>query len=227
MSFIWQPARQVLRRSSPLPTTLKQIRLASTDNAGQALFDFLGSRDTQRQPLPPFAKEISAELEAPVSVPSSEDYVHKTIPYPTRSIPQKSDPLSDFFVNLIMKNGHRLRAIISFHKILEAIHRQTKSPPLPIFKSAIVAASPFIRLKSIKKGAKIMIVPVPMTERQRTRWGIKWILAAADKRSAIDFDKRVAMELLAVLDGTSSVLKQVDERHKVAMMNRSNLPRNL
>lgn len=76
------------------------------------------------------------------------------------------------------------------------------------------------RLKSIRKGAKTMVVPIPMTERQRTRFGIQWILKAADKRAATQFEKRVAMEMLAVLDGSSNVLKMLDERHKVAMMNR-------
>lgn len=65
-----------------------------------------------------------------------------------------------------------------------------------------------------------MIVPIPLNERQRTRFGIRWILKAADKRSAVKGEKRIAMELLAVLDGSSNVLRMVDERHKVAMMNR-------
>jgi small subunit ribosomal protein S7 len=98
--------------------------------------------------------------------------------------------------------------------------RQTDSPPLPIFRAAIIAASPLCRLKSIRKGAKTMIVPIPLNERQRTRFGVRWLLKAADKRAAYNAEKRIAMEMLAVLDGSSNVLKMIDERHKVAMMNR-------
>lgn len=116
MSFIWQPTRLALRRPSPLPTLL-QTRPKSTFDSNTSLHEFLSSSSTNK-----YAKEISTTPEDEVSPLAAEDFVTKTIPYPTRNIPQKSDPLSDLFVNLTMKDGKRLRAILGFHKILQSMY---------------------------------------------------------------------------------------------------------
>lgn len=96
----------------------------------------------------------------------------------------------------------------------------TQSPPLPIFKAAIVAAAPMLAISSEKKGAKMLYTPVGLTERQRIRQSITWILESTDKRPQRSFEKRHATELLSILDGTSPVLEKLDQRHKMGMINR-------
>ncbi|KAL7409962.1 ribosomal protein S7 domain-containing protein [Mrakia frigida] len=159
--------------------------------------------------------------------PPPEEPKGATVPFTEKDLPQKSDPLLDFFVNLIMRHGMKTKATIILHMTLNQISLQTSSPPIPIFKAAILKAAPFARIRSSKKGAKITYMPIPLTERQRVRTGIMWIIQAADKRPMTSVDKRIAAEVLAVLSGDSPVLKRLDERHKVAMVNRSNLPRTL
>jgi len=64
--------------------------------------------------------------------------------------------------------------------------------------------------------------PMALSERQRTRIGIDWIVKAAQRpgnpgRTHAD---RLARELLAVIKGTSPVLKNKSEMHQAAMQNR-------
>lgn len=64
--------------------------------------------------------------------------------------------------------------------------------------------------------------PLALSERQRTRIGIDWIVKAANRsgnpgRTLAD---RLAREILAVVKGTSPVLANKVEMHKVAMQNR-------
>jgi hypothetical protein len=61
-----------------------------------------------------------------------------------------------------------------------------------------------------------------LTERQRTRQGIVWILKAAEKgrKGGVPRETRIAKEVLAVLEGNSDVFKWLEEKHKVATANR-------
>jgi hypothetical protein len=96
----------------------------------------------------------------------------------------------------------------------------TDSPPIPLFKAAILAASPYARIRSSRKGAKSTFMPMPLNERQRIRQGIRWIIETADKRPQRSIDRRLATECLSILAGDSPVLKKLDERHKQAMVSR-------
>jgi len=64
--------------------------------------------------------------------------------------------------------------------------------------------------------------PLALSERQRTRIGIDWIVKAANRsgNSGRTLADRLAREILAVVKGTSPVLANKVEMHKVAMQNR-------
>ncbi|EJU05146.1 ribosomal protein S7, partial [Dacryopinax primogenitus] len=97
-------------------------------------------------------------------------------------IASKTDPVLGLLTNLVMRHGllHRARKTVA--ECLLYIQSQTHSDPLPFVKEAIRRASPSVRVVSHKRGAKIIRVPLPLSERQRTRTGIMWILEAAEKR---------------------------------------------
>ena len=65
-------------------------------------------------------------------------------------------------------------------------------------------------------------VPMPLNERQSTRRALKWIIQASDRRADRAISRRLAVEMLAILEGNSSVLSRRDEQHKVGTINRAN-----
>ena len=75
---------------------------------------------------------------------------------------------------------------------------------------------------STRRRAKVVLTPMALDERQRTRQGIQWLLKAAEKgrKGGIPREQRIAKEVFAVLEGTSEVFKWIEERHKVATANR-------
>ena len=91
-----------------------------------------------------------------------------------------------------------------------------------LFKIAIDLASPLVRIMTIKKSGKNEQAPIPLNERQRRRRAIVWILDASDKRSDRDFSKRLAMEVIAICNGTSNVYLQKTALHKLAVAQRAN-----
>jgi len=135
-------------------------------------------------------------------------------------IPPRNDPLLEYIANHIMRSGlkHRAQRIVA--NTLAEIHRLTGASPLPILRSAIFRASPSVRVASMKKGAKTRLVPVPLADKQRTFYAVKWILKQSSNRGEQRLEQRLAKEVIAIIEGSSRVLNQKAEIHKVALANR-------
>jgi ribosomal protein S7 len=123
-----------------------------------------------------------------------------------------------------MRSGHKHRAQRIVANMLAEIHRLTGANPLPVLRSAIFRASPSVRVASMKKGAKTRLVPVPLNDKQRTFYAVKWILKQSKNRGEQKLDQRLAKEIIAIIDGSSRVLNQKAEVHKVASANRYDNP---
>jgi len=139
-------------------------------------------------------------------------------------IPPRNDPLLEYIANHIMRSGHKHRAQRIVANTLAEIHRLTGANPLPILRSAIFRASPSVRVASMKKGAKTRLVPVPLADKQRTFYAVKWVLKQSDKRGEQRLEQRLAKEVIAIIEGSSRVLNQKAEVHKVALANRYDSP---
>ncbi|CAK9782796.1 ribosomal protein S7 [Cutaneotrichosporon oleaginosum] len=137
----------------------------------------------------------------------------------------RADPVLDLFTNMLMRHGKKAEAQRHAASVLAMLQAATNSPPLPQLHRAIELASPSVKLLSMRKRAKTIMTPRALNERQRTRTGIKWLLKAAERgrKGGVRRDDRVAREVLAVLDGSSDVFKRVEEVHKIAMLQRSNI----
>jgi len=106
--------------------------------------------------------------------------------------------------------------------ILTSRQGATNQNPRPLLQRAVTLSSPSIRVVSSRARAKTTQTPLALTERQRTRQGIVWILKAAEKgrKGGVPRETRIAKEVLAVLEGNSDVFKWLEEKHKVATANR-------
>jgi len=133
------------------------------------------------------------------------------------------NPILKQLVNTIMKDGKKARAQRFVADALLEIRSRTHSDPYQVVLDAVELASPILKLTPIKKGSKILQVPTPMTERQRRRKAIVWILEASDKRKGENkFEDRLASEFLAVVNGNSGALVKKSQQHKMALANRAN-----
>lgn len=123
-----------------------------------------------------------------------------------------------------MRDGKLLTAQKTLQTCLAHLRAATNDEPLPLLRRAVDLASPQIRTVQQKLTAtKRATLPLPITEKRRTRTGITWIVDASYKKRAQEkvFGKRLANEVLNVLDGTSEVLKKKDDLHKAATIARS------
>ncbi|KAF7968668.1 hypothetical protein HWV62_29709 [Athelia sp. TMB] len=135
-------------------------------------------------------------------------------------IPPAQDPLLHYLTSKITHDGKRSTAARRVARVLMHIHALTRAAPLPVLRQAVAAASPAVRVVMYKKGAKQIGVPMPLNEKQRTRYGVEWILAASEKKASKLLEVRLAREIVAVVQGSSEALKKKEEVHKFAMLNR-------
>ncbi|KAK0530431.1 hypothetical protein OC842_003934 [Tilletia horrida] len=182
----------------------------------------LASQQRQQQQQQPTAEPISASTASPLDVPTQRTSVVPTLGYTKDNLPTKTDPTLAFFVGILMRDGKKAASSRTVMNVLAHLNEWTSSPPLPLFVEAINRASPLVRMQSSKSGGKITQIPIPLNPRQSTHRGIKAIIEASKKRSDRYISTRIAREMVAVLEGSSSVLSRKEEQHKVAMANRAN-----
>lgn len=80
--------------------------------------------------------------------------------------------------------------------------------------------APAVRVASTKAGARQIVRPVPLNERQRVGRGIRWILEASRGKAGRTLEERLAKEVVAVIKGESGALTQKEQAHKAAMVAR-------
>ena len=103
--------------------------------------------------------------------------------------------------------------------------------PILYLTLAIDSVAPLLRIRSQKGaagGGVALQIPVPLGLRQRRRTAVQWILTAAIKRKNRGsgkggFAQRVAEEMVAVVEGKSSVWDRRNAIHKLGVAARANL----
>ncbi|MCJ1372462.1 hypothetical protein MMC20_003686 [Loxospora ochrophaea] len=161
------------------------------------------------------------------------------------------DPVIHQVTNLLMRSGKLSVAQRNMSMILN--HLRTASPPtvnptrpllpgapppshLPLnpvlyLTLAIDSVAPLFRLRSqkgIAGGGVTLKIPVPLNVRQRRRQALDWILEAASKKRTVgsgrgSFARKVAQELIAVVEGKSVAWERRGGVHKLGVAARENL----
>lgn len=103
--------------------------------------------------------------------------------------------------------------------------------PVAYLTLAIDSVAPLLRVRQMKGmggGGTSLEVPEPLAARQRRRIAIKWILDTVDKKKSKGsgrtmFAHRLAEEIIAVIEGRSSVWEKRQVVHKLGTVSRANL----
>ncbi|GAA5895918.1 mitochondrial 37S ribosomal protein uS7m RSM7 [Sporobolomyces salmoneus] len=163
-------------------------------------------------PLSTSSPVPSTSLTTPSSKPTDVDPDHETLNYLAR---------------LIMQDGKLARSHTHLAEMLDQLQLSTQSPPLPILYKALELTSPQVRIVGRRKGTKVLQTPQPLNQKQKVRQAWKWIVEASDKRTGAEkeFGKRLAQEVISVLNGQSEALKKLIARHEQAVTGRANVGR--
>ncbi|MFA6096294.1 MAG: 30S ribosomal protein S7 [Candidatus Paceibacterota bacterium] len=124
-------------------------------------------------------------------------------------------------INYITKEGKKSIATRVVYGCLEAIKEKTKKEPLETFESAINKVAPILEVKSKRIGGATYQVPMEVRGDRRIQLAFRWIVTAADARKGKPMAKKIAEEMLEIMNGTGSAMKKRDDVQKMAEANRA------
>lgn len=154
----------------------------------------------------------------------SEEQIKEVSGFQNQPIPLKYDPLVENFTNLIMRHGKKALARKIMTRSLYIIYLKTRLDPITILYETLDKLGPLLKTNVQKTGtAKAKIVPHPLTERQRYRYAMLWILQGAENKKSPDMSVRLAEEIINAYEGKSSGYEKQTAMHKLAIQNRANL----
>lgn len=125
------------------------------------------------------------------------------------------------FINNIMEDGKKAVAEKIVYSAFDLLAKKSKQDPLAVFNEAIENVKPMLEVKSRRVGGATYQVPCEVRADRRQALAIRWIIAAAQKRSETTMMERVANELLDAAANRGSAVKKREDTHKMAEANKA------
>ena len=125
------------------------------------------------------------------------------------------------FINNIMEDGKKAVAEKIVYSAFDVISSKTKQDPLPVFLEAIENVKPVVEVRSRRVGGATYQVPCEVRADRRQALSIRWIIAAAQKRSENTMTDRIAGELLDAYANRGAAVKKREDTHKMAEANKA------
>lgn len=127
------------------------------------------------------------------------------------------------FINRAMKDGKKGAAQGQVYKALELLESESQEP-IKLFETAIQTVSPKMEVRPRRVGGASYQVPMEVRGDRRVSLAIRWIIAAANKRSNKEFhtfSEKLAAEIKDVLAGTGEAVRKRDTMQRMADANRA------
>ena len=124
------------------------------------------------------------------------------------------------FINNVMEDGKKAVAEKIVYSAFDILAAKTKQEALSVFNEAIDNVKPVVEVKSRRGGATYQ-VPCEVRPERRQALAIRWIIAAAQKRSETTMTERLANELLDAFANKGSAVKKREDTHKMAEANKA------
>jgi small subunit ribosomal protein S7 len=125
------------------------------------------------------------------------------------------------FINIMMMRGKKSVAERIMYRALETIEARTNQEGLKVFKQAVENVKPTVEVKSRRVGGSTYQVPVEVRPERRTSLSMRWIIAAARRRSERSMAEKLAAELLDAANNRGAAVKKREDTHKMAEANKA------
>jgi len=135
--------------------------------------------------------------------------------------PKYNSVIVSKFVNRMMWEGKRSLSMRIVHDALGVLQGKVDKEPLEVFLKALDNVKPAVEVKSRRVGGATYQVPVEIREARREALCMRWIIAAARKRSGRGMCDRLAAELLDAYNSTGTAFKKKEDTHKMAEANKA------
>ena len=125
------------------------------------------------------------------------------------------------FINNVMEDGKKAVAEKIVYSAFDILASKTKQDALEAFNTAIENVKPVVEVRSRRVGGATYQVPCEVRAERRQALAIRWIIAAAQKRSENNMTDRLANELLDAFSNKGSAVKKREDTHRMAEANKA------
>ncbi len=135
--------------------------------------------------------------------------------------PRFGDVVVSKFMNLVMYEGKKSVAEAIVYTALETIEAKSRREPVGVFHDALANVRPGIEVRSRRVGGATYQVPVEVRPERSQALAIRWLIAAARKRSEHTMAQRLSGELLDAANNRGAAVKKREDSHRMAEANRA------
>ncbi|WP_439534359.1 30S ribosomal protein S7 [Polymorphobacter sp.] len=135
--------------------------------------------------------------------------------------PRFGDVILSKFMNLVMLQGKKSVAESIVYSALETIEAKSRREPVGVFHDALANVRPGIEVRSRRVGGATYQVPVEVRPERSQALAIRWLIAAARKRSEHTMAQRLSGELLDAANNRGAAVKKREDSHRMAEANRA------
>ncbi len=120
-----------------------------------------------------------------------------------------------------MQDGKKSIAETIMYGALGIIKERGKENVVEVFNVALENVSPGVEVKSRRVGGATYQVPVEVRPNRQMALAMRWLVAAARKRSEKSMTARLAGELMDAAEERGSAFKKREDTHKMAEANKA------
>ena len=120
------------------------------------------------------------------------------------------------FINYIMEDGKKTVAIGVVYKALDIVKEKIKKDPVEAFEEAFNKVAPILEVKSKRIGGATYQVPIEVRGDRRMQLAFRWLIGAAKERKGKPMSKKLAEEILDIINGTGNAMKKREDVQKMA-----------
>ncbi|MFN4245343.1 MAG: 30S ribosomal protein S7 [Brevinematia bacterium] len=124
-------------------------------------------------------------------------------------------------INIVLKDGKKLKAQNIVYKALELVREKTKKDPIEILEKAIENLKPQLEVRSRRVGGATYQVPMEVRPERALSLAIRWLVSACREQQGRPMFQKLADEIINAYNETGSAVKKKIETHKMAEANRA------
>jgi len=135
--------------------------------------------------------------------------------------PKFGDVVLSKFMSCLMYDGKKSAAEGIVYGALDQIAGRSGDDTLKLFHDALDYVKPTIEVKSRRVGGATYQVPIEVRFERRQALAIRWIIAAARKRSEKTMVQRLSGELMDAANNRGAAVKKREDTHRMAEANKA------
>jgi len=135
--------------------------------------------------------------------------------------PRYGSQLVTKFVNKMMRDGKKNKGYHIFYDAMTIIEEKTEDNGLETFQNGLNNIMPVVEVRSRRVGGSTFQIPTEVRPERRISLGMRWLIAAAQKRGERTMAQRLANELIAAAKNEGGGVKKKEEVHRMAESNKA------